>query len=135
MRRSQLKTRSLYALVPMAFAGALVSCGTTEQVKESSTTALSLARSAVEEANEVQAATYAPSPWAQAREKLSAAEEALRAENYQRAEVLAEQAKVDAELAEAQARASVAEESVDDVQSSLDALRQQARRTRTAPAE
>jgi chromosome segregation ATPase len=119
----------------MAFVVALVGCGATEEVKESSTTALSAARSAVEEADEAQAATYAPSPWAQAREKLSAAEEALRAEKYQRAKVLAEEAQVDAELAEAQARAAVAEESVDDLQSSLEALRHEARRTGGAPAK
>ena len=134
MSRFQINLRSIPALVPMALMIALASCGVPERVKESTTTALSSARSAIEEADEAQAATYAPSPWAKAREKLSAAEEALRAEDYRRAEVLAEEAQVDAELAEARARAAVAEESVDDLQSSLEALRQESMETETAPA-
>lgn len=135
MRRFQLKPCSLPRLVPIACAVVLASCGTPEAVKESSTTALSSANSALEEANNARAATYAPSPWAQAREKLSAAQEAMRVEEYRRAEILAEEARVDAELAEAQARAALAEESVDDLQNTLEALRQEATESEAAPTE
>lgn len=136
MRRFQLfMTRSFYTLVPIIFVAVVTGCGTPERVKESSTAALASARSAVEEADEAQAAKYAPSPWARAREKLSAAEEALRAEEYKRGENLAEEAKADAELAEAQARAAVAQESVDSLQSSLEALRETATPSGSAPAK
>jgi hypothetical protein len=135
MRHFEPKAYSTHVLVAIAFVVALASCGTTEEMKQSSTTALSSARSALEEASEAQAATYATGIWAQAREKLSAAEEAMRVEEYQRSEMLAEQAKVDAELAEAKARAAVAEESVNDLQRTVEVLRQETMGSDTSPAE
>lgn len=135
MRYFQLKLPSSHVLAAVACVVTLASCGTTEETKQSSTTALSSARSALEEASEVQAATYATGIWAQAREKLSAAEEAMRVDEYQRAEILAEQARVDAELAEAKARAAVAEESVNDLQRTVEVLRQETMGSDTSPAE
>lgn len=77
---------------------------------------LSLTQAAVERAEEVGARQYAPFEMSAAREKLRRAEEAMRAQDYQTARNLAEQAEADALVAAAKGRNARAQEAVRELQ-------------------
>lgn len=99
------------ALASMAWL--LVACGTTPPPPREQLTAAGLA---VQEAQEADAATLAPEPLLQAREKLARAQET---EDPVRARRLAEQALIDAQLAEARARAEMARRNLDELRESV----------------
>lgn len=84
---------------------------------------VSTAQSTLSQAESAGARTHAPLELLTAREKLAAAEAAMRSEDYPRAKVLAEQAAVDARLAEARARTARSQRAVTEVQESIDTLR------------
>ncbi len=89
---------------------------------------LSQAEIAVWEASESRAPQHAPLELRVAREKLEAAKQALKAENYDSARRLAEQALVDAQLAKAKADSQFARHNAEELQKTLDALRIEAER-------
>jgi hypothetical protein len=88
---------------------------------------LSAAQTAVTAAEQADAAQHAPAELDRARDKLVRAQAAMQDDDNEVARRLAEQALVDARLAEARARAEVARQNAEDVQSSIDALRSEAR--------
>lgn len=68
---------------------------------------------AVNQAEDANAGTHAPGPYALARDKLERAQEAVADGDHLEARRLAEQAAVDAELAETQARSAVARQNAE----------------------
>ena len=90
--------------------------------------AISQAEMAVWEASESRAPQQAPLELRMAREKLEAAKQALKAENYESARRLAEQALVDARLAKAKAESQFARQNAEELQKTIEALRIEAER-------
>lgn len=86
---------------------------------------MAVADVALRKAEEAEAATHAPAPLRQARDKLEGARAAMQAEDYEDARRLAEQAAVDAELAEAEARSQVAQQNVAELRESIELLRRE----------
>ncbi len=89
---------------------------------------VSQAEIAVWEASESRAPQHAPLELRVAREKVEAAKQALKSENYESARRLAEQALVDAQLAKAKADSQFARQNAEELQKTLDALRIEAER-------
>jgi hypothetical protein len=79
---------------------------------------------AVNQAEDANAATHAPGPYALARDKLERAHEAVADGDNLEARRLAEQAAVDAELAEAQARSEVARQNAEDLRANIETFRE-----------
>ena len=114
------------ALVLAVVAGAaLGGCAGTPRPTEE----LALARASVEQASQP-AARYAPDQLLTAQRKLALAEEAARKEDYERARRLGAEAEADARLALAMAESSQARESLQQVQQSIAALRQELSRSK-----
>jgi hypothetical protein len=84
---------------------------------------LAAAEVAVDDAEEANAAAWAPGPYALAQDKLARAREAAADGESVEARRLAEQALVDAQLAEAQARSEVARQNAAELRASIEALR------------
>jgi hypothetical protein len=102
----------------------LAACGSTPPPPVGEMSAAQTAVTAAEQAN---AAQHAPAELDRARDKLVRAQAAMQQDDNSDARRLAEQALVDARLAEARARAEVARQNAEQVQSSVDALRSEAR--------
>lgn len=90
---------------------------------------MSTADLAIREANDRTASQHAPLDLRLAREKLDKARAAVDAEQYDRAERLADQALVDAQVAEAKARAAKATENLQQTEQNIEALRREAERS------
>jgi Domain of unknown function (DUF4398) len=88
---------------------------------------------AVRQAETSTASQYAPLPLRMAREKLEAARRAMDEEEYQDARRLAEQALVDAQLAQETAASAKARAAAEELQQSIETLRQEAQRGRPSP--
>lgn len=93
---------------------------------------LSRAESAVRQASESNASEYAPMELRSAREKLDEARLALHAQEYERANHLAEQALADARLAEARAKVESSRQTARDLRLTIEALRAEVARASTA---
>ena len=92
---------------------------------------LSQAELAVRQASESNASQYAPMELQSAREKLDDARLALRAQDYQRASHLAEQALADARLAESRAAVESSRQTARDLRLTIEALRDEVVRAST----
>jgi hypothetical protein len=109
---------------------ALSACATTP---EPPTRALQAAESAIAGAEQDRVATYASAELRKAREKLSAARASVRDEDMVGARYLAEESLVHAELASAQAEEVKAKAINDEMQKSIDTLKQEMLRSSGAP--
>jgi hypothetical protein len=113
--------------VATAAAGLLVlaACAATP---EPPTQALQAAESAIADAEQARVADYASTELRLAREKLAAARTAVRSEQMIEARYLADESRVHADLASAQAEELKAKAINDDMQKSIDTLKQEMRR-------
>jgi hypothetical protein len=80
---------------------------------------------AVSQAEDANAATHAPGPYALAQDKLARAHEAVADGDNLEARRLAEQAAVDAQLAETQARSVVARQNAENLRANIDTFREE----------
>jgi Domain of unknown function (DUF4398) len=90
---------------------------------------ISNAQMAVKEAEESNAATYAPLELKFATDKLAKARTALQAENYEEALQLANEALLDAKLAEAKSRSEEAKKTTQELRNTIETLRQEIERS------
>lgn len=118
-------TFALVTLVALVGALALSACASTPQPP---TQALQAAESAIATAEQARVADYASAELTLAREKLTAARGAVRNEEMLQAEYLAEESRVHAELASARAEEIKAKAVNDEMQKSIDTLKQEMRR-------
>ena len=114
-------------LAAAAIAGflALPGCATTP---EPPTQALQAAESAIASAEQARVADYASTELRQAREKLAAARTAVRDEEMVRARYLADESRVHADLASAKAEEIKSKAVNDEMQKSIDTLKQEMQR-------
>jgi hypothetical protein len=121
MKKTILK-QGMGAMFALGAALAVPGCaGTPPPVDDVSTAEMALNR-----ALEAKAEEHSPLALRVAREKLDRAKQAMNDGEYEQARRLAEQAQVEAQLAEAQARSQVARQQAQEVQTTIDALRQEA---------
>ncbi len=113
------------ALAAVASVLALGACASTPQPPSR---ALQAAESAITTAEQARVADYASAELTLAREKLAAARSAVQNDEMLQAEYLAEESRVHAELASARAEEAKAKAINDDMQKSIDTLRQEMRR-------
>lgn len=125
-----IRASPVYAAAAIAGIFALSACATTP---EPPTRALQAAESAIASAEQDRVATYASAELREAREKLSAARAEVREEDMVTARYLAEEALVHAELASAQAEEVKAKAVNDEMQKSIDTLKQEMQRNSGAP--
>ncbi|HQQ64059.1 MAG TPA: DUF4398 domain-containing protein [Pseudomonadales bacterium] len=92
------------------------------------TLALQAAEQAIANAEQARVADYASPELSEAREKMAAAKTAVHEENMQKAQRLAEQARVDAELALAKSGTGRANTVNDEMQKSTETIRQEMQR-------
>lgn len=115
----------------LGLAGALVlalaACASTPQAP---TQALQAAELAITNAEQARVADYASPELNQARQKLAAANTAVQGEQMIQAKRLADESRVSAELASAKAEMIKAKTVNDEMQNSLDTLRQEIQRNR-----
>ena len=115
-----------YAAVAIAGLLSFSACATTPQPPHE---ALQAAELAISSAEQARVADYASSELSQAREKLAAARTAVRNEQMTEAKYLAEESRVHAELASAQAEEIKAKSVNDEMQKSIDTLKQEMQRS------
>lgn len=121
------RSQRLRLTMAAAAALALSACAS---VPEPPTAALQAAEQAIAAADRDRVADYAASELNRAREKLAAANDAVRDEQMGSAERLAVQSRADAELASAKADAAKAALVNADMQNSIDTLKQEMQRNR-----
>jgi len=121
-----IRASPLCAAAALAGFLALTACAT---APEPPTRALQAAESAIASAEQDRVATYASAELREAREKLTAARAEVRDENMVNARYLAEESLVHAELAAAQAEEIKAKAVNDDMQKSIDTLKQEMQRS------
>ena len=90
---------------------------------------ISNAQMAVKEAEDSNAATYAPLELKFATDKLGKARTALQAEQYDEALQLANEALLDAKLAEAKSRSEEAKKATQELRDTIETLRQEIQRS------
>lgn len=90
---------------------------------------LAVSRTALDDARSAGAAEYAARDFNDARNKLEQANAAMRQEDYVRARRLAEEAELDARLAQQKSQTAKSQAAVDEIQSSIRALRQELQRS------
>lgn len=115
----------VFATAALASALALGACASTPQPPSR---ALQAAESAITTAEQARVADYASAELTLAREKLSAARRAVQNDEMLQAQYLAEESRVHAELASARAEEAKAKAINDDMQKSIDTLKQEMRR-------
>lgn len=111
----------------VVLAGALV-LGACASAPQPPTQTLQAAESAIATAEQARVADYASAELTLAREKLTAARGAVRNEEMLQAEYLAEESRVHAELASARAEEIKAKAVNDEMQKSIDTLKQEMQR-------
>jgi hypothetical protein len=121
-----IRASPLCAAAALAGFLALSACAT---APEPPTRALQAAESAIASAEQDRVATYASAELREAREKLTAARAEVRDEEMVKARYLAEESLVHAELAAAQAEEIKAKAVNDDMQKSIDTLKQEMQRS------
>jgi septal ring factor EnvC (AmiA/AmiB activator) len=124
-RTTPSRTTILAALVLIA--GAVPSFAKAPPVEQ-----LAVARAAIDRAEQAQAGQFAQVELKQARDKLAAAQAAADKRKKDIAARLADEANLEAQLAEATARAKQQEQLVAQMESNLQALRDEAQRNRPA---
>lgn len=117
--------RQLRISVALIGAFALASCVSTPPAP---TLELQSAEQAIIQAEQARVADYASPELRAAREKLTAAQAAVREEDMEKAWRLAEQAKVEAELAQAKAQVAKAQKVNDEMKKSTRSLQQEMQR-------
>jgi len=90
---------------------------------------ISNAQMAIKEAEDSNAAVYAPLELKFATDKLTKARTALQAEKYEEALQLANEAQLDAKLAEAKSRSEEAKKTTQELRDSIETLRQEIERS------
>jgi predicted S18 family serine protease len=123
----RLATATTGKLMGTAVAGLLLAA--CASVPQPPTADLQAAELAIANAERARVADYASVELGEAREKLTAARSAVQEEKMSRARSLAQQARVDAELASARAEVARAEVVNDEMQKSIDTLKQEMQRT------
>ncbi|HEX6259990.1 MAG TPA: DUF4398 domain-containing protein [Woeseiaceae bacterium] len=121
-----IRASPFYAAAAIAGLLALSACATAPQPP---TQALQAAESAIASAEQARVANYASAELRQAREKLAAARTEVRMEEMVKARYLAEEALVHAELASAQAEEIKSKAVNDEMQKSIDTLKQEMQRS------
>lgn len=116
---------SVCSIAALASALVLGACATAPQPPSR---ALQAAESAITTAEQARVADYASAELTLAREKLAAARKAVQAEDMLQAQYLAEESEVYAELASARAEEAKAKAINDDMQKSIDTLKQEMQR-------
>jgi hypothetical protein len=119
-------TRIASTAAAVVASGWLAGCATTPPPTED----LALGRAAVAEAVSAGAPQYAPDDLRRAEHALDRANEALARGYHHDARRFAQDAEADAKLAAATARSRKAERALDEVQTSVEALREEAQRPR-----
>lgn len=114
---------ALVSLIPCALL--IAGCAS---VPEPPTQALQAAELAIENADRARAMEYAAPELSEARQQLAAARNAVQVEEMLRAQRLAEQARANAELAVAKAEVPKARAINEEMQKSIDALKQEMQR-------
>lgn len=120
-----MNTSNLYTASAVAALLALGACATPPQPP---TQAIEAADAAIRDAERTRVPDYASPELAEARVKLAAAHDAVRDENMIVAQRLAEESRADAELASARTESAKAKTVNDDMQRSIDTLKQEMRR-------
>lgn len=103
----------------------LAACGPARQPPASQ---MALAQDSVEKASAAGAYEYAPVELKTARDKIDQAKTAMQSKDYASSERLLEQAEVDAKLAEARSNTAKSRRAVDELQKSIDLLREEIQR-------
>jgi len=94
---------------------------------------LTMARTLVEQADKANAQRYAPADLQRAHDELSSAEKAVNDRKYDDARRYAENAQVDADLASARASSGEAQRAAQEVNRSIDSLKQESERHTNDP--
>lgn len=97
--------------------------------------ALAIAETNIQQAEQAGANQYAAQPLSSAKDKLSAAETAVAREEMVSAQRLAEEAAVDAQLAAAMTRNRKAEEAIQELEDTIDVLRDEIERGQSPMGE
>jgi len=121
-----MRTSPFFAAAVVAGILAISACASTPTPPNR---ALQAAESAITNAERARVADYASTELREAREKLAAAQAAARNEDMVKAGYLAAEAQVHAELATARAEELKAKAVNDDMQKSIDTLKQEMQRT------
>lgn len=121
-----IRASPLWAVAAIGGFLTLSACATTP---EPPTRELQAAESAIASAEQDRVATYASAELREARDKLVAARNEVRNEEMVKARYLAEESRVHAELAAAQAEEIKAKAVNDDMQRSIDTLKQEMQRS------
>ena len=94
---------------------------------------LTMARTLVEQADKANAQRYAPADLQRAHDELSSAEKAVNDRKYDDTRRYAENAQVDADLASARASSGEAQRAAQEVNRSIDSLKQESERHTNDP--
>lgn len=105
-------------------------CASSQPPEEAVSANLAAAQTAVGQADQAGAATYAALEVRNARQKLEQAQQAMERGDRTLAQRLAEQAAVDAELAQVKSRSAKAQQAVTELQESIRVLREEIERNR-----
>ncbi|MCA1790637.1 MAG: DUF4398 domain-containing protein [Thioalkalivibrio sp.] len=122
------KNRAVPSLRLLAAAAGLLALAACASAPPAPTHALQAAETAITSAEQARVADYASIELNEARENLAAARKAVQDEDMARAERLAEQSRVNAELASANAEMSRARAINEEMQKSIDILKQEMQR-------
>jgi hypothetical protein len=95
---------------------------------------MTMAHTLVEQADKANAQRYAPADLQRAHDELSSAEKAVADKRYIEARRYAENAQVDADLASARASSGEAQRAAEEVNRSIDTLRQETNRQGNGPS-
>src|SRR5471032_526451 len=130
MRRKTMSTRlsrtTLQLLGALAIAVAAVGCASD---KTPATADVAVSRAAVDSANNSGAAELAPAELTSARDKMMKANQALAAKDYKAAKEWADLAAADAQLAQSKANTAKATSAANEVQQSVNAMRDELNRS------
>ncbi|HEY9199796.1 MAG TPA: DUF4398 domain-containing protein [Gammaproteobacteria bacterium] len=124
----RLASAATYKLMGTAVAGLLL-LGACASAPQPPTADLQAAELAIANAERARVADYASVELSEARDKLTAARNAVQEEQMSRAQRLAQQARVDAELASARAEVAKARVVNEQMQKGTDTLKQEMQRT------
>jgi membrane-bound lytic murein transglycosylase len=122
------KNRAVRSLRLLAAAAGLVTLAACASAPPAPTHALQAAEIAITNAEQARVADYASIELNEARENLAAARKAVQDKDMARAERLAEQSRVNAELASANAELTRARAINEEMQKSIDILKQEMQR-------
>ena len=114
-----IKSPGLYGLI--AGIGFLTACGSTNPPNQQITET----QMVIQQAEQIGANDYAPLELREAKRKLEFAREAVEEDDYEKAIMLLEQARVDAELAQAKTLSGRSQKAVSELRESIKTLREE----------